>query len=341
MKKSQPTLKDIAEAAKVSISTVSRALKGHSRIGKKTSRRIVKLATEMGYVSSEFVYFENDGPSRLIGVIVPEVGYHLYAQAISGIEKIAETRDMHIIVCQSNESQERERSIVKELIGLKVAGVIASLASETTDFSHFEALQKNKIPLVFFNRKCNEITTDKVIIDNFKAAFDATAHMISIGCKKIAFLGGPKILQINSDRAEGYKAALKEHGLAFDNDLLVYTKFHKDSMLSAARKLLYLPNYPDGVLAFSDQVAINVMLAAKERGIKMPEEVSVVGFNNEPVGELLEPSLTSVDQPSRAMGEEAAKLILKQIDNANATYETKTLKSYLIVRNSTNKNKVL
>jgi LacI family transcriptional regulator len=260
--------------------------------------------------------------------------------AISGIERIAEEHGMHIIVCQSNESYEREKSLLQELINAGVNGVIVSLASETKNFSHFSRLKKMGIPLVFFNRDCNDIITHKVTIDNLIAAFEAVKHLVEIGCKNIAYIGGPEILQINANRVEGYKAAMRKYNLEIPEGYVVYSNFDKESTLSAARKLLYAPVHPDGILTFSDQIAISVMLAAKERGLSIPEELSLIGFNNEPVDELLEPSLTSIDQPGFRMGEEAAQLLIKQIRNPKAPYEKRILKSFLVVRNSTNKNRV-
>jgi len=324
LEKNNATLKDIAALLNISISTVSRALKSHPRISESTQQLVKLKAKQMGYVSVDTLEESQiKKNSNLIGVIIPKISYHLYAMAISGIESIAETHGMHIIVCQSNESYEREKSLVKELISAGVNGIIASLASETKDFSHFSELKKAGIPLVFFNRECNDIVTHKVTIDNKRAAYEAVSHLISIGCRRIAYIGGPEILQINADRVEGYKKALKDYNLEVPKDYLVYSNFDKESTLSAARKL-----------------AINVMLAAKERGIAIPNKLSLIGFNNEPVGELLEPSLTSIDQPGFRMGEEAAQLLLKQLDNFNNAYEKKILKSFLIVRESTNKNKI-
>lgn len=340
MNKTSATLKDIANTLGVSISTVSRALKGHPRIGVKTREKVLDAARDLGYMSPSMLELEVRKRSKFIGVIVPKISYHLYAMAISGIEKVAETRGMHIIVCQSNESQEREQSLIYELMDLGVAGVIVSLASETTDFSHFEALKHSKTPLVFFNRQCDEVETDKVVIDNYKAACDATEHLIGIGCKRIAYFGGPKILQINKVRAAGYKSTLKKNSLEPNSGFMVYTSFDRESTLSAARKLLYSPKTPDGVLAYSDQMAIGLMVAAKERGLKIPKDIAIIGFNNEPVNELLEPSLTSINQPSFIMGEASANLIFRQIDNYESSYQKKVLNSFLVVRNSTNRNRV-
>ncbi len=337
--KETPTLKDIAETLNISISTASRALKNNPRISRKTQEMVKNTAKRMGYLSIDMLSEEKKKATNLIGVIVPKISYHLYAMAISGIEHIAEKNGMHIIVCQSNESYEREKSLVKELIQAGVNGIIASLASETKDFSHFLELKKIGIPLVFFNRECNDVITHKVTIDNKRAAYEAVMHLISVGCKKIAYIGGPEVLQINKERAQGFKDALADNNILLDDNHIIYSRFDRESTLTAARSLLYSPDYPDGILTFSDQIAISVMLAAKERGIAIPEKLSLIGFNNEPIDELLEPSLTSIDQPGYRMGEESAQLLLKQLTNFNNIYEKRILKSFLVVRNSTNKNR--
>lgn len=336
-KKPNITLNDLARKLNVSVSTVSRALKCNPRISEQTQRKVRKLAKDMGYVSIDLL----DVPKRtsnLLGIVVPEISYHLYAMAISGIESVAERHGMRIIVCQSKESYDREKSLVKELAAAGVVGVIASLASETKDFSHFLELKKAGIPLVFFNRQCKEVDADKVIIDNVRAAYEAVSHLIHVGCTKIAYLGGPQQLQINRDRAEGFKLALLENNIQLKPDYLVYSRFDRESTLSAARKLLYSSDYPDAILSFSDQMAVSVMIAAKERGISIPDQLSLIGFNNEPIDEVLEPSLTSIDQPGFKMGEESALLILKQMKETEESYENKVLKSFLVVRKSTNKN---
>lgn len=334
------TLKHIADELQLSISTVSRALKSHPRISLKTQEKVKRTAVRLGYLSIDLLDEQQQKNSTLIGVIVPKISYHLYAMAISGIEKVAEANGMHIIVCQSNESYEREKGLVAELSSIGVNGIIVSLASETKNFNHFKEAKQKGIPVVFFNRECNDVVANKVTIDNAKAAFDATSHLISIGCKNIAYLGGPELLQINRDRARGYKNALIQNNLPFKSKYLIYSSFDKNSILSEARNLLYTPIYPDGIIAFSDQIAIQIMIAAKERGIKIPQELAIIGFNNEPITELLEPSLTSVDQPAYKMGEKAAKYLIQEFKEPSLLFEKKILNSFLVVRNSTNKNKI-
>ncbi|TYA78737.1 LacI family DNA-binding transcriptional regulator [Seonamhaeicola marinus] len=336
----KPTLKDIATALNISTSTASRALQNNPRISEEVRKKVLELAQQLNYFDNKFPEVMASKKLNAIGVIVPKIGYHLYAMAISGIEKIAEENGMHLVICQSNESYEREKSLTNELIETGVSGLIVSLAGETKQFDHFLELKKKGIPLVFFNRQCDEVETDKVVIDNFKAAYDATEHLISIGCKKIGYIGGPQKLQISNTRLAGYHQAISDANLFSNYKLIEHCNFTKESNLSAARKLLYSPNPPDGIIAFSDQVAISAMLAAKERGLNIPEDLAIIGFNNEPVDELLEPSLTSIDQPAYQMGVEAAQLIFNNINNSANAHSQKVLKSELVIRNSTNKNKL-
>lgn len=335
------TLKDIAKQLNISTSTVSRALQNNPRISVAVRQNVLKIANESNYFNTKYPESFSLRKTNIIGIIIPKISYHLYAMAISGIEKIAKENNMHIVICQSDESFEEEESLVNELMEIGVAGIIISLASKTKQFDHFLKLKNSGIPLVFFNRSCDEVEADKVMIDNFKASYDATTHLISIGCKNIAFIGGPDILQISNTRLLGYKKALVDAHIPINNHHIEHCNFTSESELNVARKLLYSPNHPDGILAFSDQIAIHTMLAAKERGIKMPEDLSIIGFNNEPIDALLEPSLTSVDQPGFEMGTVAAQLIFDRINNPALGYTKKVLNSHLIIRSSTNKNKTL
>lgn len=337
--KEHTTLKDIAAELNLSISTVSRALQGNPRISTKTRDKVLELAREYNYFQTRYVDPFLQRKINAVGVIVPSIKYHLYAMAISGMESVLQKHDLQIIICQSNESYVRERILVKELMDMGVAGLIVSLAGETKEFDHFLGLKQAKVPLVFFNRLCDEIDSDKVIIDNFKAAYDATRHLVEVGCRNIAYIGGPNILQISNTRLLGYKKALVDENIPVREKFIEYSDFSREGNLNAARKLLYSPEYPDGVLAFSDQVAIGVMMAAKERGLKVPEEIAIIGFNNEPVDELLEPSMTSIDQPSYEMGVESAQLIVDRIENFERNYSRKVLKSHMVIRSSTNRNK--
>jgi len=340
LSKKKVTLKDIASRLHISTATVSRALQNNYKISESVRKTVLEVAKDMGYFAHKFPTATVVSKMPLIGVIVPKLSYHLYAMAISGIEKMAEENNMHIVICQSDESYQREKNIINEFVKIGVSGLIVSLAGETKDFTHLNQLKPQGIPLVLFNRQCDEVEADKVVIDNFKAGYDAAEHLIATGCKNIAFLGGPEMLQISNTRLKGFQQALKDVNMPINQKLVAFCGFTKESNLSTARKLLYGPNPPDGIVAFSDQIAIAAMVAAKERGLNIPQDVAIIGFNNEPVDELMEPSLTSVNQPAYQMGYESAKLIFEQIRNKSKQNTLLILQAELIIRSSTNRNQL-
>ncbi len=336
------TLQQIAHAVGKSVATVSRALRNDPRISQATKELIWQKAQELDYTPNQLALSLFNRRMNAVGVIVPRIINYLYGTAIGGIEETMEAAGYNIIICQSNESQKREVSLVNELLANRVAGFMVSLASETADFEHFRRIQRKSVPLILFNRECQEIQTTKIIIDNFQAAYDAVEHLVSVGCQRIAYLGGPASVQISNRREEGYRHCLEQHGMKVEESLIQYTEFDTTSAMNAARNLLYRSQPPDAILAFSDQVAICAMRVCKEKGIRMPQDVCIVGFNNEPVDELIEPSLTSIEQSGYGMGKKAAELLLAQL---NATQElpqeTHILRSRLIIRESTNRNRIV
>ena len=334
MNEGQATLKDIAENLGISISTVSRALRDHPDVNIKTKKAVLNLAKQMDYEPNLLALNLLKKQSNLIGVIVPKLSYHLYAMAISGIEEVVEKEGFHLMICQTNESYEKEVAILKEFNAIRPAGYLISLASQTADFEHLKQLQRKNIPLVFFNRDCIEIKSPKVIIDNKKAASTAVKHLYEQGYKKIAFLAGPENVQISTHRIEGYKQANQELGMELNPDFIQQANFTKESATAKTNELLSLKNKPDAIIAFSDQMAIASILAIKKAGYEIPAEIAIMGFNNEPGDLLMEPTLTSIDQPAFEMGRKAAELLLAQI-HGNEVKKIEVLQSQLIERKST------
>ncbi|MEL6924218.1 MAG: LacI family DNA-binding transcriptional regulator [Bacteroidota bacterium] len=333
------TLKDLARILELSESTVSRALKNHPRISKATTERVQRLARELNYTPNQLALSLQKKHMNAIGVVVPRISYHFYAQAISGMEAIAEQQDYNIIICQSNESYEREQGIIRELMGSRVAGFIISLSSETKNYDHFARIRSAKVPLVFFNRECKDIVTDKVVIDNYGAAKSAVQHLVKVGCRRLAYLGGPPEVQISNYRMKGFLAAARKAGIPDEAIFVQHTDFNPAAAQNAARQLLYSTDAPDGILAFSDQLALNVMTVAKERGQRIPDDLCIIGFNNEPVDQLVEPSLTSIDQPAFEMGEAAVRLLLDQLRSGGQYRKPEriVLTAELLIRESTNR----
>jgi LacI family transcriptional regulator len=334
MSEGQATLKDIAEKLGISISTVSRALKDHPDVNSETKKAVMDLANAMDYEPNLLALNLLKKQSNLIGVIVPKLTYHLYAMVISGIEEVVEKEGYHLMICQTNESYEKEVAILKEFNAIRPAGYLISLASETSDFDHLKQLQRKKIPLVFFNRDCDEVVAPKVIIDNRKAAYNAVLHLNEQGYKRIAFLAGPENVQISNQRIVGYQQALKKLKLVQTHGFIQHANFTREDVVSKTNTLLSMNKKPDAIIAFSDQMAVSAMLTIKKAGYSIPGDLAVMGFNNEPGDMLMEPTLTSIDQPALEMGRKAAKMLLAQI-NGSGNPKTEVLQSELITRKST------
>lgn len=334
MNDGQTTLKDIAEKLSISISTVSRALKDHPDVKSETKAAVLNLARQLDYEPNLVAQNLRKKQSNLIGVIVPRLAYHLYAMAISGVESVLEKNGYHLMICQTNESFDKEVAILKEFNAIRPAGYLISLASQTSTFDHLRQLQRRKIPIVFFNRDCREISAPKVIIDNRKAAFNAVHHLYEQGCKRIAFLGGPENLQISSHRIEGYRQGLETLNFKLNPAYIQQAYFTREDGSQKTRTLLALKDRPDAIIAFSDQMAIAAILTIKKAGLHIPDDIAVMGFNNEPGDELMEPTLTSIDQPVYEMGQKAAEMLLACI-NGSDRREVVVLQSQLIARKST------
>lgn len=329
------SLKTIANRLGISISTVSRALKNHPDIKDETKKAVVQLAEELEYQPNHLAFQLLKRKSNAIGVIVPKISYPLYADAISGMEEVVEAEGYQLLICQSNEDYQKEIKQINSLIASRVSGIILSVSAHTTQYDHLLRIQSRNIPFVLFNRDCEQLTCSKVLIDNHKAAFEAVDHLLSTGKKRIAFLGGPPHLQISQRREQGYRDALTRAGHVLDQELIQQVEFRKEAIIHTVSKLLSGPQPPDALLTYSDQIAQRALVMARRLGLRIPQDLAVIGFNDEPVDELLEPSLSSVRQPAYEMGTEAARLIFKELNSTKFAYEKIILESKLIPRGST------
>ena len=339
MKSSQVTIKDIARELGISPSTVSRALKDHPDISPETKRVVTELAEKLNYQPNSIALSLRHSKSNTIGVIIPQVVHWFFSTVISGIEDIAYGAGYSVIVSQSNESYEKEVTDTKSLFNNRVDGILISMSKETTDFAHFESLYSRGIPMVFFDRVCPQLNTSKVVVNDFNAAYNATKHLIEQGYKNIAHLAGGKNLAIGTDRLNGYKTALEENGIKFGERYVAHENLVDDELHAKAlmHELFELPDPPDAVFANNDVSAIGAMMAAKERNLKIPEEFGIVGFSNWRFTELTEPALSTVDQRGFEIGQEAARLLIKEIEAPEDELvepTTKTIETKLIVRKS-------
>lgn len=335
----QVTIKDIARELGISPSTVSRALKDHPDISPDTKKAVKELAEELNYQPNSIALSLRQSKSNTIGVIIPEIVHFFFSTVISGIEDVAYEAGYSVIVSQSNESYEREVMDTKALFNNRVDGMLVSVSRETKDFDHLISIHKRGMPIVFFDRICNAINCSQVIVDDFDGAFQATEHLIKQGYVRIAHLGGPTNLEIHKNRLEGYKAALEQYNRPIDESL-IFTDHSSDDDENAKEitaMLLDAPNPPDAMFAINDVAALGAMRAAKEKGLNIPNEFAIIGFSNWRFTALTEPAMSTVDQPGFKMGQEAARLLIKEIEAKKDEViepETITLKTNLLVRAS-------
>jgi len=337
MSKRHISLKDLANELGVSISTVSRALKNHPDISTELKLKIQKLAEKRNYSPNPLAMGLLRRQTKMIGVIVPDINTHFYSSIISGIESVAKKRGYFIVISSSNESMEKEKESVENLLNSRVEGFIVCLSQETNDFSHFEKLVTNEVPLVFFDRICETMEVPSVIANGQEATKKITQHFFENGCRRIAYISGPEHLNISQNRKTGYLTGLKECGLEFDPDLLVHCNLSIEEAKYATRKLLQLKNKPDAVFGINDTVAFAAMIEVKKHGLKIPGDVSLAGFTDEFHSIVVDPPLTSVSHPTFQMGEEAAKLFFESLEKGTNINKRIMLPIDLVVRESSNK----
>lgn len=334
--KKPPTIKDIARELKVSPSTVSRALNGYGGISQETIDVVKEVAKAMDYQPNVIARSLRSRTSNFLGIVIPDIGSHFFESNLSGIQNIAYSEGYNVVICHTNESCEQEKKKIQTLISKRVSGLLICLSRETTsDFSHLEHLNKMGIPVTFFDRVWDSESSAKVIVDDEEGAYKAVKHLIEIGCKRIAHLSGPENLSTSVNRKKGYMRALRDSGFSDAESLVFHTDLTRKHVSSVTNALLNLQNYPDAIFAINDRVAFDVMSVIKEKGLNMPEDIALVGFDNNPVTELVNPSLTSVHQPAYDLGVASARLLIEQIKNPEKEFnKTIVLQSELIIRNS-------
>jgi DNA-binding LacI/PurR family transcriptional regulator len=333
----QATIKDIAKRLNISISTVSRALRNATDVKNETRKAVLALAEELKYEPNRLAISLRERQTHTIGVIVPNLDYVL-SMMVRGIDEVALEAGYTVMVCQSNESFGREILNTRRLLDSLVDGFIISVSSETKSFEHFKKIQERNLPLVVFDRVTPDLIAPSVRLDNEEGGFLATEHLIEQGYKHIAILAGPKNLGISNKRMQGYLNALKKYKTKKEDALIIHCDFNQDYAYHATKELLANKKKPDAIFAISDRMAIGAMLAIKEYGLRMPEDIGLVGFNNEPVTSLVAPQISSVEMPSFELGKAAAKLFIETIHNTeNVIHEEIVLRPKLLVRASSQK----
>lgn len=332
----QSTIGDIAGKLGISNSTVSRALRNHPDISDETKKLVKQTADDLHYSPNPIAQSLKSNKTFTIGIIVPEIRHDFFSSAISGIEEIAYKAGYTILVTQSNEDLEREIINTKALVNQRVAGMIVSISQKTKKGAHFQNVINRGIPLVFFDRVCKDVKANKVVINDSRSAFEAVEFLIKRGYKKIAHFAGPSELDICKKREEGYTEALINAGITLKKDLIKHGGLLEKDGYDSMDYFIKEDKLPDAVFAVNDPVAIGAFQRIKEEGLKIPDDIGIVGFSNNKITSLVEPALTTVNQPTYEIGKKAAEILIELIDSGKKIKppEIYELETKLIIRNS-------
>ncbi|MES2893254.1 MAG: LacI family DNA-binding transcriptional regulator [Bacteroidota bacterium] len=335
------TLMDIARELNITAATVSRALSNHPAISEATKKTVRQTADKLHYQPNKIASSLRSGKSNIIGVIIPSAEISFFGSVIHGIESVASTNHYNVLIYQTSELYEYEKRGVQTFLQSQVDGVLASISKDTINLDHYREIKKRGVPLVLFDRVVDTLGVSSVVVDDYAGAFAATSHLVKQGCKRIAHIGGQQHVNIFNQRLKGYIDALNVHGIQVDDDLIVYGKISIDSGRECMKKLLALPRIPDAVFAVEDFTALGAMQSIKEANRKIPDEIALIGFANEPFGEYITPTLSTVSQQTVRMGQEAANLffnVMNKRDGADQQPTRLVLEPELICRQSSIKN---
>jgi len=335
MKHNITSINDIARALGVSASTVSRALRDHPDISERTRARVQAFARSVNYRPNALALGLKQQRSFTLGIILPEIVHHFFSSIISGIEDLAYGKGYRLMICQSNEEFERERINLQALLDHRVDGILVSMSKNTFEFNHFEDAVDQGLPLVFLDRVCKNIETDRVVTDDFQGAHLVTTHLIRTGRRRILHLAAPQHLAIGRARLQGYIDALTDHNIGFDPELVLQCDTPAQ-VLAFRDQILGLAPEIDGVFAVNDFSAIAVMQLLQENGYNVPENIAVAGFGDDPIALIARPKLTTVEQKGYDMGREAVRMLLERLENPDKEkgFETKTFSATLKLRDS-------
>ncbi|MBB2144902.1 substrate-binding domain-containing protein [Pedobacter sp. LMG 31464] len=333
---SKVTLKILAKQLNLSTAAVSKALRDSHEISEVTKKRVISLANELAYVPHPYAGSLREKRSKTIAVVIPEVADSFFSLALNGIEAIAIQKGYHALIYLTHESVDREIQILKDLEFGRVDGVLMSITMKTTSFEHIKALN-HKIPLVFFDRVCDEVDTAKITTNDYECGYQATQHLIDCGCKRISILTISNSLSISSKRMNGYLQALEDNGIPYEPELNISYGDDSEKNHELITALMSKPDRPDGILATVSKMTMDIYLVAMELGINIPQELKVVCFSNESTAAILNPSLTTITQPAFDIGKQAATILFKALEKKYLilSEESIVIPSSLIVRRST------
>lgn len=341
MKKEKTTIHDIARKLNITASTVSRALKDHPRISIETKKAVQLTAQKLNYQPNHIAAALRNGKSNIIGIIVPTADRSFFSSVVRGIEEIANQSRYNVMICQTYDSYEKEVQTVEALLNARVDGIIASHGKETANFDHFRKIKAKGIPLILFDRSNDDLEVSHVVIDDYLGGYKATEHLILQGCKRIAHFTNGRKISIYKERLRGYREALENHGLKYDEQLVVESNLQLEDGRNSMLQLLKLNPLPDAVFSSSAYGAMGALQVLKEKRITIPDEMALVAFSNEAFTSFTEPALSAIDQHSMRIGNAAAEIFLEEISAGNEKFipQKIVLTPELIVRASSLKKK--
>jgi LacI family transcriptional regulator len=338
--KKEITIYDLATKLNISPTTVSRGLKDHPAINKATKKKILDLANQIGYRSNHFARNLRQQKTHTIGVIVPRLNSNFTSTVIAGMENVVNKSGYTLLISQSLELLKKEIASAKTMFNSRVDGLLVSLAYDTENATHFDDFFNKNIPLIFFDRVPENEDCTAILIDNKKAAYEATSHLLAQGARRIVHITAPENRTVYKDRLEGYKKALAENNIPFKDEYIIVGNLSQEAGANAAEIIKKMKPLPDAVFAANDITAIGCMLALKKEGIKVPGDIAFVGFNNDPVSSVVEPNLTTVNYPGYEMGCIAAQNMINHLNGVSNIKTTNTiiLRSELLIRSSSIRN---
>ncbi len=337
--KKKSTIKDIAAVLGLTPSAVSKALNDHPRISDKTKMAVKEAAIQLDYQPNYLSSALRKGKSNLVGVIIPRVNSHFFSSVVENIEKVLNLNGYNIIMTQSNELYAKECQEIDTLLKIQVDGIIASMANETTDLEYYQKIKSKGTELVLFDRGEEELNVDYVGIDDYKSSHLVIDHLVSQNCKRIAHIAGFKHIRIYKERIRGYKDALEKSGLAAPENWIIESNLRLDDGRRIMQQLLDSPERPDAVYVAGDIAALGALQVLLENNIKVPEEIALIGFSDEPFTSLTQPSISTVNQHSDQIGKLAAEAFLERINNPKKKSINRIiLEPELIIRQSSNRN---
>jgi DNA-binding LacI/PurR family transcriptional regulator len=342
MKKQQQIgIKHIAHILGISPSTVSRAFRNTHDVKPETKKKVLELADQLKFTPNPNASALASGSTKTIGVILPSVQNYYFSTVIRGIQEEAFLQGYNVVLYISNDCSTEEKRLLNKISLFSMDGMLVALSSDSQNPEHFENLVAKEFPIVFFDRVPDKIRASRVMQDDYLGAYQATEHLITSGYRRIAHISGPKDLKFSQSRLEGYRKAMEDNGLQINENFIVFSQFSRESGHADTMQLLSGDEWPDAIFAVNDSKAIGAILALKEKKIKVGEEIGVIGFTNDPIGEIIEPRLTTIEEPALEIGRESARLLIKHI--RSKTYEIRdvVLGNRLVKRESTVVKKAL